>query len=143
GDRTVSCLRGFEGLLAQHPRDGVDRGVHGFDPPEVGLDDFLTGRLPGSDGFGQVGGAYMPEVSGRDAHVYTSLCGRLRRHRTAVTAVATASAPSAAVAHNLGFLAGGCLRRGNGANSRTAAVPAPGSRRNRTRAVPAPNREKS
>jgi hypothetical protein len=49
----------------------ADRGVHGLDPPEVGLDDFLTGRLPGSDGFGQLQVAHAPEVSGRDAHLST------------------------------------------------------------------------
>ena len=82
GDYTVGRLRGFEGLLAQDDCDGVDRGVHGLDPPEVGLDDFLTGRLPGSDRRGQVRGAHAPEV-GRFAHACPALCRALRR-RTAL-----------------------------------------------------------
>ena len=70
-DRPVGCLRGFESLLAENDRDGVDRGVHGLDPPQVGLDDFLTGRLPGSDCTGQFRGAHTPEVGGRDTHPIT------------------------------------------------------------------------
>jgi hypothetical protein len=46
--------------------------------PEVGLDDFLTGNVPGSDGFDQLQGAHAPEVDSRDAHVYTPLYGWLR-----------------------------------------------------------------
>ena len=35
----------------------IDR-VHGLDPPQVGLDDFSTGGLPGSDCPGQLRGAH-------------------------------------------------------------------------------------
>ena len=40
GDRAVSCFGRFEGLLAEDDCDGVDGGVHGLDPPKMGLDDF-------------------------------------------------------------------------------------------------------
>ena len=119
GDRTVSRLRGFEGLLGQHDRDGVDRGVHGLDAPEVGLDDFLTGNLPGSDGFGQLQGAHAPEVGSCDAHVYTPLYGRLRR-RKALTVLTTASAPSARVSEVPGLLVAGRFKSDNGCDPRSA-----------------------
>jgi hypothetical protein len=45
GDHAVGRFGGFEGLLPQDDRDGVDRGVHRLDPPEVGLDDFQAGRF--------------------------------------------------------------------------------------------------
>jgi hypothetical protein len=72
-ERTVSCLGGFQSLFAQEDRDGVDDGVHRLDPPEVSLDHFSTGGSPGPDRFGQVRGAHIPQVGGRDAHVYLPL----------------------------------------------------------------------
>ena len=69
-DRSVGCLGGFESLLAENGGDGVDRGVHGLDPPQMGLDDLLTGRLSGSDCPGQFRGAHTPEVGGGHTHAY-------------------------------------------------------------------------
>ncbi len=37
-DRSVSSLRGFDGLFVQDGRNRVDGGVHLFDAPEVCLD---------------------------------------------------------------------------------------------------------
>jgi hypothetical protein len=119
GDDTVGYLRGFEGLLAQDNCDGVDRGVHGLDPPEVGLDDFLTGRLPGSDRRSQVRGAHPPEVGGRFAHACPALCRALRR-RTALAVVAAASAPSAPVSQTRGRHVVGRLTSDNGCPPRSA-----------------------
>ena len=45
GNGVVGRLGRLEGLLAQHDDDSVDRGVHGLDPPEVGLHDLGAGRL--------------------------------------------------------------------------------------------------
>jgi hypothetical protein len=90
GDHTVSCFCGLKRLLAQRDRDGVDGGVHGLDPPEVGLDDFLTGHLPGSDGCGQLRGAHAPEYGGRDAHVNTPLRALLRGRRMAIAVMTVA-----------------------------------------------------
>ena len=69
GDRTVGRLGRFQRLLGQDDDNGVDRRVDRLDPPQVGLDDFLTGGLPGSDRFGQLGGAHAPQFGDRcDAH---------------------------------------------------------------------------
>ena len=79
------------GLLAQDDRDGVDRGVHRLDPPQVGLDDFLTGGLPGSDRLGQVQWRSCARARWScHAHACPPCCRALRR-RTAVAVVAAAS----------------------------------------------------
>jgi hypothetical protein len=73
GCHAVSSFRGFKSLVSQDDRDGVDQGVDRLDAPEMCLDDFLTGNLPGSNGFGQLRGAQSPEVGSCDAQVNTSL----------------------------------------------------------------------
>src|SRR5918995_4732700 len=144
-DRTVGCLRGLEGMLAEDDRDRVDGGVHGLDPPQVGLDDFLTGGLPRPDRFDQVPGAQAPQLGHRgEAHAYRLSC-RLPRRRTVVAVVATTTALSAPVAQRFGFFVAGCLPNDSGgANSRwTAVVPTPGTWLKTTRLVPSPNLERS
>ena len=65
----------FAASSACSPRTTVTAltaGLTVLDPPQVRLDDLLTGHLPGPDRCGQVRGAHAPQVGGSDAHVVAS-----------------------------------------------------------------------